>query len=213
MKKKVTLAFDMDDTLCLTGEYINLGLNFVAQRVNKPELAEFVRVNKDHISTMLYPPEIKKYVDNFIIGPGDYMLDAKPSELMETNIIQRLASRYKDHEVTLVVCSHRGFHQYGEIYTRVWLDKYGVAHHFDEIHMLDGKVYPNKMDFLKKTYPDSHIVLVDDNPLHDFTKEHEKVEGIVIYDWVHQFPGYKHQDRYNSMTQFFHRIDTLLGIA
>lgn len=212
MSDIVVLAYDMDDTLCLTGKFINDDMTKHAKRLGLTDVEQYIKVNRDHMSTMLYPPEIKQHVDKHVIGPGLYMLDAEPSELMETNIIERVHNRYKDRKVIQVVCSHRGFHQYGEIYTRQWMQEQNVVKYIDAFHMLDGKTHPNKIDFLRGHYSNAKIVLLDDNPLHDFNKEHEKVDGVVIYDWVHQFPGYKHQDRYNSMAQLFHRIDNLLGV-
>lgn len=198
----IVLAFDMDDTLCLTGKYINDQLYKVARHSGDTELLEFLDKNSGHLSTMLYPPEVKVKVDTLIIGPGVYMLEAEKTPLFCPNfisILKRLKAMYGEM-LKIVVCSHRGFHEYGEIYTRKWLVKHGALEVFDEIHMLDGKVDPDKIQFLKKEYPGSPIKLIDDNPLHDFNKEHERQEEILIYDVVHSFPGYKHQDTLNSIS-------------
>lgn len=212
-KKKVIVGYDMDDTLCLTGQFINDDLTVAAKQHGLNDVEQFIRTNREHMSTMLYPPEIKKFVDKYVIGPGTYMLDAKPSGLMEAQILQKVAKWFKNHDVLQVVCSHRGFHEYGEIYTRQWLQGESVLQHIDDIHMLDGKTHPNKVDFLRAYYgEDVEIVLLDDNPLHDFNKEHEPVKEIMIYDRVHQFKGYQNQKRYTCMRSFFDHIETLLGV-
>jgi len=207
----IVLSFDMDDTLCETGEYINDQLYKVARQRNDVELLEFLDTNSGHLSTMLYPPNVKKVVNTLIIGPGIYMLDAVKTPLFcdrFIGILQELKRLYGSM-LKIVVCSHRGFHEYGEIYTRKWLAKVGALELFDDIHMLDGKQDPDKIQFLKKTYPGSPIKLVDDNPLHDFTKEHDHQEEIMIYDKVHTFPGYKHQTRLQGISCIVSWVNTI----
>lgn len=193
----IVLSFDMDDTLCETGGYINNQLGKIARHSNDVELQQFLDTNSGHLSTMLYPPKVKTIVNSMIIGPGLYMLEAGKTPLFCDKFITILQDlkRLYGPLLKIVVCSHRGFHEYGEIYTRKWLANVGALELFDDIHMLDGEQDPDKIKFLKKTYPNSPIKLVDDNPLHDFTKEHETQEEIMIYDHVHSFPGYKNQTR------------------
>lgn len=197
----IVVAFDMDDTFCQTGGYINYELRRIGIATKNAGLLEYLDQHADQVPTMCYPADIKKIVNEKIIGPGIYMLDAKHTELLANDrigLLRDLKRIYGDL-LRIVVCSHRGFHEFGEIFTRKWLTKMSVLDLFDDIHMLDGKHHPDKIKFLKEAYPGSPIKLIDDNPLHDFNKEHDHQEEIMIYDEVHTFPGYKNQARFDGI--------------
>lgn len=117
---KLVLSFDMDDTLCSTANFINKKIKeFFKQNDMKEEL-EYVLANEENVSTMLYPSWIKKHVDKEIIGPGFYMLEAGKTALCSEFSIGTLEALLEHHgdDIIVSVCSHRGFHPYGEIYTR-----------------------------------------------------------------------------------------------
>ncbi len=201
---KLVLSFDMDDTLCSTANFINEKIKeFFKQNDMKEEL-EYVLANEENVSTMLYPAWIKKHVDKEIIGPGLYMLEAGKTALCSPFSIGTLEALLEHHgdDIIVSVCSHRGFHPYGEIYTRQWLDENKLLHLFEDIHMLDSSVQPDKVTFLKETYPDHEILLIDDNPMSKHLGEviphHEE---IVIYDEEHKLDAYVNQTRYQSPKQ------------
>ncbi|QDB70361.1 hypothetical protein CF8_0193 [Aeromonas phage CF8] len=197
----VILALDYDDTLCKTGAYINEQIKYFFWQQGMEKEHQFILDNEDKMSTMHYPEFIKKHVNEQVIGPGLYMLQAKPTPLATRGImrvLQDFKQRYPTH-LKIVGCTHRGFHKDGERFTRAWLKTMMIDHMFDDLHMLDSKNDPNKVEFLKQTYPDAQIVLVDDNPLHDHDKIHPKMDELVIYDRENKYEGYKHQQTYDSI--------------
>lgn len=201
---KLVLAFDMDDTLTQTAKYINNTIKrFFADEEMHEEL-EYVVSNENNVSTMCYPDWIKSHIDDRIIGPGLYMLEAGKTALcspFSIGTLEVLLNQYRD-DIIVVVCSHRGFHPYGEVFSRQWLNDNDLLHLFDHIHMLDSSVTPNKIEFLKDHYPDHEILLIDDNPLSkhagDIIPYHEE---IVIYDNEHRLETYVNQTRYQSPKQ------------
>lgn len=201
---KLVLAFDFDDTLCSTGKFINKCIKrFFKENEMKEEL-EYVLKNEENVSTMLYPPHIKKHVDKEIIGPGIYMLDADKTALCSPFSIGSLEALLEHHgeDIIVVGCTHRGFHPMGEVFTRQWLKQNDLLHLFEKLHMLDSTVQPNKVEFLKETYPDHEILLIDDNPMSKHLGgEIPHHEELIIYDQEHRLEAYVNQTRYQSPKQ------------
>lgn len=200
---KIVLAFDMDDTLTKTNAYINKHIKIYFQQNNMMKEYDFIINNEATLSTMMYPDWIKVHVDREIIGPGLYMLNSEPTQLGLRNCWRELQDFKNEYpsEISYVICSHRGFHVFGDLYTRTWLETMMLSHLIDDIYMLDGKDNPNKVEYLKSIYPDSEIILVDDNPCHDFTKDHPEMEELVIYDKVNKYEGYSNQKTFESVSQ------------
>jgi hypothetical protein len=94
-----------------------------------------------------------------------------------------------------------------------WLETAMLIHLIDDIHMLDGKDDPNKVEYLKKLYPDSEIILVDDNPCHDFTKDHPEMKELVIYDKVNKYEGYSNQKTFESVSQLVEMMKQKLEVS
>lgn len=198
---KLILACDMDDTLTRTGAYFNKHLKIHFKNNGMTDEFKWVEENETKLSTMQYPKEISDVINSELIESGKYMLHAEPTALAHRNIMRHIQDYCAKFPglIELVICSHRGFHQYGDLYTRQWLETAMIGHLFTDIHMLDSRHDPDKMVFLRQKYPNCEILLVDDNPLHDINTVHPHDEDLVVYNKEHQLPGYVNQREYYNV--------------
>lgn len=214
MQNKVVLAFDKDDTLTATGQYILNGLHTYADANNHAGIKRYLE-KYGNLSTMLHPQWLKDITWNEIIKPGTYMLEADATALVYRDRLLERVVDLRDNvlpvgALDIVVCSHRGFHKLGLRFTETWLDDRNMLDSFDAIHMLDSKDHPNKVEFLKKEYPGAKILLLDDNPLHDFVTPHPKMDELVVVDVEHSLPGYMNQTKYQNPKQILDMVVKLL---
>lgn len=199
--KKLVIAFDKDDTLVNTGAYINENIKLFFAKNNMYDELEKVIEIEQYTSTLNYPTEIKSHVNREIIGPGHFMLHAKPTPIGTRAIMrhfQDFKALYPEH-ISYVICTHRGYHEEGLNYTNRWLKTAMIDHVFDHVHVLDPAKNPDKVAYLKGCYPDTEILLLDDNPLGDHHTVHPKMKELVIYNRLNRFPAYQNQYEYKGV--------------
>lgn len=81
-----------------------------------------------------------------------------------------------------------------------WLENKGLLDYFDMIHSIDNQVHKDKIKFLKATYPDHRILLVDDNPYSD------DKESVIIYDKINKNKKYEGFEICNNPNDIFMRL-------
>ncbi|UOX39511.1 putative acetyltransferase [Aeromonas phage ZPAH34] len=213
--KKLVIAFDKDDTLVNTGAYINEQIKLFFAKNNMAEELEQVSELEHYTSTLNYPPNIKSHIDREIVGPGHFMLYAKPTPIgtrASMRFFQDFKRLYPDH-VEYVVCTHRGYHKEGLNYTQRWLKTTMIDYLFDDIHVLDPAKNPNKITFLKEKYPDKEILLLDDNPLGDHHTVHPEMKELVIYNRLNRFPAYQNQYEYKGISDLLELAKKRMGVV
>lgn len=93
-----------------------------------------------------------------MLADGTFMLNAN----MRPYFIQTVAMLVRDG-FSAGICTHRGYHEKGERYTRKSLEKHLSL--FDHVHCLNSVEHPDKVAFLNATYGEGTWILVDDNPV------------------------------------------------
>lgn len=93
-----------------------------------------------------------------MLEDGSFMLKAD----MRPYFIQTVAMLVRDG-FSVGICTHRGYHDKGERYTRKSLSKHLSL--FDHIHCLSSREYPDKIAYLNEKYGEGTWILVDDNPV------------------------------------------------
>lgn len=208
MAKKVLLAFDMDDTFTNTRREIIRGMfNKLTLHKLKTEL-DYVLENKD-ITPLLWTKVMCNSVFEHVVQYGEFMKTATPSPLMEmglVDLLNKLLSHNWGPYLTSVVCTHRGFHEDGFGHTDEWLKHHNADGVIQDIHVLNPKDHPNKLNFLRKQYPEHEILLLDDNPFHDPHTVHPYSDEVLIYEGIHSLPGYVNQDKFTTLEDFKLRI-------
>lgn len=183
--KKILLAFDMDDTLVKTGEYLHRFVyNWFAQLKRQDYMKELADLREKGISTMNYPIHLKEVIDEKCVGNGLFMLHSGPSQLGQERSIHMLRRFLREYPgiIDPVICTHRGFHENGEQFTRTWLDSMGMGDIFNVVHCIDPAEHKDKITYLIGQYPEHEIVLVDDNPLGKHDQEHDFRKEILLYE-------------------------------
>lgn len=137
------IFFDMDDTAFDTHNYMlcylmNYGIYPGADSFITPESGG------------------EPFID--MLNDGTFMLKAN----MRPYFIQTVAMLVRDG-FSAGICTHRGYHDKGERYTRKSLSKHLSL--FDHIHCLNSVEHPDKVAFLNATYGEGTWILVDDNPV------------------------------------------------
>lgn len=211
----IVLAFDMDDTLTDTNGYIIQKLrSYYKESKNEGKLELLEDLVSKGIGTLNFPNNLNKDTSSVVIGPGQFMLEAEPTELFNNLEVIQAKLLAKGVNPIFIICTHRGFHLYGEIYTANWLNSNGKLDMFEDIRAITGKEQPNKIDFLKAEYPGYEIMLIDDNPFHAHDgDDYERCEDVLIYDKINKYPAYKHQTTYESPDQLVKHICNKLNIV
>lgn len=93
-----------------------------------------------------------------MLEDGSFMLKAD----MRPYFIQTVAMLVRDG-FSVGICTHRGYHDKGERYTRKSLSKHLSL--FDHIHCLSSREHPDKIAYLNEKYGEGTWILVDDNPV------------------------------------------------
>ncbi|QDH47067.1 putative GNAT family N-acetyltransferase [Aeromonas phage LAh10] len=204
-KPRLVVGFDMDDTMCQTGEYIKQAIRHFALKTNNKDLLDYLDRTVE-LSTMHYEPWVKDLVWSEVVSNGRFMLDALPTDICNDGGLVDRVSLFRDEEckhgeVALVICTHRGFHEQGKLFTETWLKDRGLDWVFDEIHCVSSKEHKDKIKYLKEQYPGSHILLIDDNPMGDSAPHTPAMDELIIYDKYTKFQAYKDQVVYQSDNQ------------
>lgn len=211
--KKIILAFDMDDTLVRTGDYLHFNLRHLLKMESRPDLiAEIDELREKGYSTMNYPLHLKELIDKHFVGTGQFMLDAQPSELCSLKDISSLRDLLQEFQGIIIplICTHRGFHEYGDQYTRVWIERRGLSTLFGNVHCIDPQEHKDKIVYLKSLYPDDEIVLVDDNPLGRHDGVHEFRKEILLYEEENPLTAYGEMKKIKSMNCVIEHVSELV---
>lgn len=146
---------DLDDTGFRTHLYMNLHLQ-----------GHGIMVEDRYIT-----PEIggKPFVD--MLESGRFMLEVD----MNDYFIQTLSFLLREG-FSLGVCTHRGYHEKGERYTRKALAPHLSM--FDHIHVLNPAEHPDKIAFLNSIHGEDGYYLIDDNPRTQVTNNFTRVGDV-----------------------------------
>lgn len=208
MAKKVLLAFDMDDTFTDTRGEIYHSLAYQLHEKKLTEEYTYLTAHP-HVTPLLWSKKMCGAVFEHVVQHGHFMRHAQPSPLMFSGLLEFLRTMLSHNwgpYITSVICTHRGFHEHGHSNTAEWLDRHNASDVFSEIHALDPAIHPNKLEFLRKQYPDYEILLLDDNPLHDPHTVHPRSDEVLIYEGIHTLPGYVNQDKFTTIEDFKTRV-------
>lgn len=195
------IDLDVDDTLTDTNPYLVNSLMEFLPRMEKPnqyteELFRHVILH-GNLHTLAFEDNLKMHaptlhaayenvMHNHIFRDGSYMLNVEPIHGM-MGYIKNTLSRYIEREqVRLNIVSHRGFHPYGREYTQAYLEKHGVWHLVNQMHILDYREIPDKLVYLRQRQ--KRFVLVDDNP-YDMKGPIDHQKELIIFN--HRHPALK----------------------
>lgn len=198
----IVLAFDKDDTCCNT--HVDLSERLISDfiQLGMREELEYVQEHKDKISTKQFRKDIRDYTLKNIISNCGFMLTAGPTPMiMDKAFIPTMVhlNTSLGRMFKLVICTHRGTSELVKRNTSLWLEAFKIIHLFDAVHCIDQPTYPNKLDFLRATYPGSKILLVDDDPLSEMEKELPFDPSLLIYEGVNSYPSYKNQNKFTTV--------------
>ena len=112
---------------------------------------------------------------------------AKPSKIFDGGLIDLVRKMCVDKNINfrMVICTHRGNNVSAWMSTYNWLNNHDVLDKFDMIHSLDNRINKDKINFLKGAYPNSKIVLFDDNP------HSRDLESVIIYNEINLYKKYE----------------------
>lgn len=197
----MVFAVDMDDTLNDTHGFIySAMLKYYAARGMKAKIEYIQEEHRKGTSSLVWREDIRREVDEHVIASNLYIKNAFGSNLMENGFIQLMREiklEYPDHFFPAIV-THRGFDPEAGTLSEIWLYENGINDLFRVVHALDPRVKPNKVEFLKETYPGHAVRLLDDNPLARTDKVYDHVPELIIYDKISKLPAYQNQRKYTS---------------
>lgn len=186
MKYDCVLAFDMDDTLCNTHKEVHKRvLDYCLNNLYVNE-ATYLAENPDvHFSD--YEGQLKEITLGEVIMKRTYMDTAEPTELFNNLdwLFKNLREKF-GKSIKIVICSHRGDNIDAWMSTYNYLKSNGIVDQFDMIHSIDSRINKNKLEYLERMYPESKILLVDDNPFGSKNEIKEFDSRVLIYGEVVQ---------------------------
>ncbi len=199
---KIVLAFDMDDTLVNTRKEIyKLAILHCVTNGLNDLFPKFVNALWSGVAVSELSTEMKEIIDKEVIAKRVYLDSAERSYFCSDELVSLLKDvRNADNEVKIVICSHRGNNKEAFMSTYRWLENKGLLDYFDMIHSIDNQVHKDKIKFLKATYPDHRILLVDDNPYSD------DKESVIIYDKINKNKKYEGFEICNNPNDIFMRL-------
>lgn len=197
----MVFAVDMDDTLNDTHGFIYNGmLRHYTERGMKDKAQYIQEEHRKGTSSLVWREDVRKDISDVIIDTNIYIKNAYGSNLMDNGFIslmREIKLEYPDHFKPVIV-THRGFDPEAATLTEIWLYDNGIEDLFDVVHALDPKVKPNKIEFLKETYPGYSIRLLDDNPLARTNEVYPHMPELIIYDKISNLPAYQNQRKYTT---------------
>lgn len=211
MKKHIMLALDMDGTLTKTAGLLRKEGKSEFVKRQMWNAVKHCRDNPEG-TTLLWPQYMRDVTDE-IVREGTFMLRVEPTEIVKQGLLSEIATIRKmswNKRLDTCVCTHRGFHESGEEYTRIWLADQKATHVVDNIHAIDPAKHPNKLEFLEELYPDHEIRLLDDNPLFRTDVPHEYDERLIIVEEEGWIPGYMNQNQFPGVHTFTRQIRDML---
>lgn len=194
MKKNILLAFDMDGTLTLTAKLLREEGKREFVRRQMWDAVKYCRDNPEG-STLLWPQYMRDVTDE-IVREGTFMLRVEPSKIVQQGLLNEVATIRRmnwNKRLDTCVCTHRGFHESGAEYTRIWLADQKANHVIDKIHAIDPALHPNKLEYLSSLYPDHDVHLLDDNPLYHTDGIHDPDPRLCIVSEEGEMPCYANQ--------------------
>jgi hypothetical protein len=213
-ENKLVLALDMDDNLCNTQEDIIYRLIGILTERKMTTQLHWVMDNKNTVSTMLYPEELRNIITEDIIKTGQYIHSAKPTCLVGPEYelsmtLARLKIKFGDYLKTCI-CTHRGERPGVMEGTAGWLKTHRLDGEVKVIHSINPSVHRNKVTFLKATYPGHRVLLLDDNPFGDLKTIHPYEPSVLVYDKLNNFEAYQLQNKYQSREHLDELITSLI---
>lgn len=199
--KSPDFYFDLDDTLTGTNPYLYRRAKTFTKLNGEHDVHDvLVQSERNGLTTLQLPKPIGDYIFNHFLEDGNFMLSVNRSPLLEGNLdaFICLLKTIRAKGGKVAVCTHRGFHPKAKSYSEYWLDVNIGMKHFDEVHVLDPKVHPDKLKYLE-TQSES-FKLVDDNPLHDLNKVHVRDSRILHYNGISDYSGYRFQRKVKSVS-------------
>lgn len=212
---KLVFGCDMDDTLNNTHGFIyKTMLKFYTERGYKSK-AQYIQSEwMKGTSSLDWKLDVRADIDEFCIKNHSYIYNAIETELLTSgfiDILRYLKELYDDHFKPVII-THRGADPLIKEMTGQWLSERELDFVFEEIHALDPKDHPNKIDYLKETYPGSQIRILDDNPLgRSKTGEvYQRHPELIIYDHISNLKEYENQVKYQGAPWILGTFERLL---
>lgn len=204
--KRILLALDMDDTVADTNNYIADWLINYYEESGLEHLADQVRdLQYEGKTTMQLTGGHREVVSTLIMPSGRFMVDSKPSEIVRKGLFSYLRDFIKDNEhieITVVVCTHRGFHKKGEEYTDRWLEDNTWYYPVTKLHVIDPAEHLDKIKYLKEQYPEHQVIIFDDNPMGKPTEVLPYHPELIVYTEIAEYPEYAAQTKVKTLDEF-----------
>lgn len=196
---KIVFSFDMDDTLVNTRKEIyNLAMQYCLMNDLNNYFVELTDKLKAGEPVSALSLDIKELIDKEVIAKRTYLSTAEPSEICNQELKNTLGALRNELEgVKIVICSHRGNNKEAFMSTYRWLEDNNILDYFDMIHSIDNTVHKDKIKFLKGTYPEHEVILVDDNPYSD------DKNSVLIYDKINRYKKYEEFLTYTDSSDIF----------
>lgn len=208
----LVLAFDMDDTLCNTqSEVYKRTLKYCFDNLLMEEYGFLIEHPEMPFSD--YQGKLKKIMIENIIEKREYMDTPDPTKLM-VKLISELKGlrKYFSGQVKFVICTHRGNNISAWLSTYNYLKRHGIQDDFDMIHSIDFEINKDKLKYLERMYPNSEIILVDDNPFGSKSEVREFDSRILIYNEIANYKCHKNQATYLLDFSLFDLIDNKVNV-
>lgn len=205
-KNKIVLALDMDDTIADTNGFIYNWLINHYQESDRIDLAEEVEANALAGNTTLSLGEPHRTtVATKIMPSGRFMAHSGLTEITRKGLFSYLRDFIKknDHlSITVVVCTHRGFHKKGEEYTEEWLRENTWYDPVSKIHCIDPAQHRDKVKYMTEMYPDHKVIILDDNPMGHLHEVIPEMKELIVYNQIADYPAYVNQVKCDSLDSF-----------
>lgn len=115
----------------------------------------------------------------------------------------------RTNNLTINICTHRGYHPKGEEYTHEFLNNLGILDFLDEIIILDPKKNPNKVEFIKSELKlvDDEFIIIDDKP--NFFSNESLCRNTILFDqfWNKDIIPFSKYHRISSLVEAIPVID------
>lgn len=184
------LIFDFDNTLTRSDQYFKHTLiDYFLETRDYDNLEYLAAHAEDNVFEL--PQNFIDIVREKAIKRELYMLEASPTKLYRYYFLTpgNLNSRTK-----VSICTNRGITPNGMAKSTQWLKTFKPCCQIEDIHMLDPRKTPSKLDYLSNVYGNDFL-LIDDDPFYDISKVHEKDHRVAVYEEETKYVAYQNQNK------------------
>lgn len=212
---RLVFGCDMDDTLNDTHGFIyKTMLKFYTERGYKAKAQYIQKEYMAGTSSLDWKIDVRADIAEFCIKNNSYIFNAISSALVNNGFIDTLLDLKELYGPAFkpVVITHRGAEPLIKEMTEQWLASRNLDLVFEVVHALDPKDHPNKIEYLKEFYPNSKVLILDDNPLgrSKSSEIYPHHPELLIYDRISKLKEYELQNKFTSNEEFHTAICKLM---